>query len=228
MSGFEGLWNRDNERSPRLWGRAPFVAVPDGRWGFTRALTRSTIGAMADDNVIAFPAVLDGPDLHPDDARALAALLSPGPAGFDIEVDARYVAGLLSKCRNRAGGESYAVVARGLLRGLSRSMAVAGSGISYRTLNDQCLRDPEIADVLKECEQVGFSLIHEREMYRRAHAGAEDRGSVRMLEVIAKARDPQYREKYQVEHEHIVRAEERTARVLGGWQAERVDDGYDE
>lgn len=157
--------------------------------------------------------------LSPSDEQTLTA------GGFDVAMDAGQVAGLLATCRSRAG-EAYASIALRLLLGYSRTMAVVGSGVPIRTMNDHCMRDQQLSAALSECENIGFSR-HEAELYRRAHAGAEDRGSGRMLEMILKARGPQYREKYQVEHQHILAAEQATGAALAGWRAAgALDDGY--
>ena len=107
----------------------------------------------------------------------------------------------------------------GLLNGRSRSMAAAGAGITLRSIQLWEKADPAFREASITAEQIGFAGVIESELYRRALAGQEDRGSMRALELIVKSRDAAYREKSQVTLDVVQRAEEAGLRFVEGWEA---------
>lgn len=134
--------------------------------------------------------------------------------GFQIEIPAEQISGLLQPFNTRAR-----VILIHLLKGYSRGMAAAQAGVSEGALNAWEKGDPEFREATVWAYQTGFRRTFEPELYRRALAGPDDRGSMRALELVTKARDSAYRDKSQVQHEIITRAMEATGSLTGGWQA---------
>lgn len=138
--------------------------------------------------------------------------------------DAGLIGGLVRELQARAG-EQGVRIGMALAAGQSRGMAALAGGITRQGLAAWCKRDREVSVLFDACEQLGFSSVLESELYRRALSGPEDRGSIRALELVVKARDPQYRDKAQVQMEVIHRAQEAVAEAFGGWeQAEDAND----
>ena len=148
---------------------------------------------------------------------------------FPVVPDGEVVAGLIRALSDRAGadGARWERLGIALMQGYSRNMACVASGLHPKTLSDRCIRDAELSSLVQQAETIGFGVF-EQELYRRAMAGKDDRGSVRALELVVRARGPEYREKINVQHERIVRAEEASARALPvGEAGDEPDDGYD-
>lgn len=76
--------------------------------------------------------------------------------------------------------------------------------------------DAELLAIIEIAEGMG-TAHYETELYRRAMAGAADRGSVRALEIVLKARDPQYRDRLQVQHSAMLEGERAVSRLTSGW-----------
>lgn len=131
---------------------------------------------------------------------------------FQVTLDVEALRGLLLPFNGRA---RHVLVS--LLRGYSQRMAAASAGIDPETLRRWGLRHPEFAAAVKQAEGLGFSRVFERELYSRAMAGPEDRGSMRALELVTKARAAEYREKTQVQMEVVHRAQEAMTGAFGGW-----------
>jgi hypothetical protein len=97
-------------------------------------------------------------------------------------------------------------------------MAAAAAGVSEATLEQWEKKHPEFRQATVSAYQMGFRRVFEPELYRRALAGPDDRGSMRALELVTKARDGSYRDKSQVQMEVFHRATEATSGLTGGWQ----------
>ena len=119
------------------------------------------------------------------------------------------IIGLVEAVGTRSGSIPMQKVAIRLAQGWSRSMAVLGSGISAPQLQRMCQKHPAAADILQQLEDAGFARRWEGELYSRAEAGKDDRGSLRALEMLLKARNPQYQEKSAL-NLHVMNAAERS------------------
>lgn len=137
--------------------------------------------------------------------------------GLDARPDAQLIVGLLDGLRERAGESGYRI-GLALAAGQSRGMAALAGGLTRQGLAAWCKRDRSVAMLLDSCEQLGFSTVLESELYRRALNGESDRGSMRALELVVKARDATYRDKAQVQMEVVHRAQEAVAGAFGGWE----------
>lgn len=154
------------------------------------------------------------PPLLSKDIRELQNNLTIDGGDFVVKLDTEVLSGLLRPFNGRA---RHILVS--LLRGYSQRMACAGAGIDPETLRRWGLKHPDFAAAVKQAESLGFSRVFERELYSRALAGSEDRGSMRALELVTKARAPEYRDKSQVQMEVVHRAQEATSGAFGGWDA---------
>lgn len=134
----------------------------------------------------------------------------------------RRIRGLLADLQERAGFHVRAAGAA-LLCGGSWGLAAVAAGQSRQNFDAMRKKKPDVAALLQECEELGFTL-YELEMQKRALAGASDRGSPRMLELIAKARRADYRDKVQGSIDVIHRAESHGATVIGGWRNDESSD----
>lgn len=149
----------------------------------------------------------------PDEDIAVALLYNQAP-----ELSADEKVGLIRRLGARAGVPGQKI-GLNLLRGFPRQLALVGSGISIVQLNRMCKADPEFAADILACEESGFASGPLYELYRRAMAGAEDRGSLRALEIIVKARMPEYGEKFAHEHRLIRDAEDSITRAGATYEA---------
>ena len=155
--------------------------------------------------------------------------LRESPAAYDLApysigrntLQADLLIGLLREVETRAG-EGGKRIAQALAAGQSRSMASLAGGISDKQLIMWCRADRELASLLDSCEQMGVSGVFESELYRRALGGEDDRGSIRALELVLKARRPEYRERSQVQMEIVTRAQESRAQIVSGWDNEQA------
>lgn len=130
-----------------------------------------------------------------------------------VGISAEAISGLLAPFTGRA---RVALIA--LLRGASQGMAGAAVGIAPETMRLWQRQDPAFAEAVKSAQAWGFSATFESELYSRALAGREDRGSMRALEMVVKARDAAYRDKTQTTIEVIARAAGAVGQLAGGWQ----------
>lgn len=126
--------------------------------------------------------------------------------------------GLIDRLGSRTGISVQKVAIR-LVQGWSRSMAVVGSGITNPQLTHLCKNDPESAAILQQLEDVGFATRWEGELYSRAAAGKDDRGSMRALEMLLKARSPIFQEKFAVQHSLMTAAEGARRQATVGWNS---------
>ena len=106
-----------------------------------------------------------------------------------------------------------------LLGGHSMGMASAGAGISKNTLDRWRQSDPAFGEAVTLAYDIGFSAGIEAEAYDRA-MDRTDRASGRLLELILKARSPDYREKSQLQLEVVARVGSALDTLVGGWTPE--------
>lgn len=166
---------------------------------------RTPLGPLLDENTAAITVV---------DVKPLQDALSANIDGFTVTIPADVLTGRLGPFNTRAR-----VILIHLLKGYSRGMAAVQAGVSEDALENWEKRVPEFRAATVWAHQTGFRRVFEPELYRRAMAGSEDRGSMRALELVTKARDSAYRDKSQVQHEIITRAQEQTASLTQGWQS---------
>jgi len=151
-------------------------------------------------------------ELVPADVATLQEHLSVGDGDFRVTVPAEELCGLLAPFNTRA---RHVLVA--LLRGYSRGMAATNAGVSESTLGLWEKAHPAFREATVHAYQTGFRRTFEPELYRRAMAGTEDRGSMRALELVTKARDSAYRDKAQMQLEVTHRAVESMGKLVAGW-----------
>ena len=125
--------------------------------------------------------------------------------------------GLLRTFADRAGGNGEAI-ALGLMAGMSVRRAALASGITAEALYAWMKSDPELRRAVLAAEAIGAARF-EAELERRALAGADDRGSVRALELVVKARMPEYRDKTQVQMDVVHKAESAVLDIVGDWRS---------
>ena len=147
-----------------------------------------------------------------DASLPIATTISP-EGQITISLPPEAVRGFLTPFSGRAR-----VVLAGLLQGYSRGMAAAAAGISNETVRLWGKKDPEFARALEQAREWGFSRGPESELFRRAFAGEQDRGSMRALELIVKAGSPEYREKVQQRLDVVHHAERMMATLADGWR----------
>lgn len=157
----------------------------------------------------------DSPPVPLGDVERLRDALTVGNDSFGVTVSADLLIGLLGPFNTRARAILVA-----LLRGYSRGMAATTAGIAEATLDNWEKRVPEFREATVQAHQMGFRRTFEPELYRRAMAGNDDRGSMRALELVTKARDSAYRDKSQLQMEVVHRAGESMTKLVGGWTDE--------
>ena len=129
-----------------------------------------------------------GETLPPLD-RAEVARLVPS-----IDADAvEEISGLLDGFNGRARR-----VCLLLLGGASLLQAAAGAALSRGTLDNWRQGNAAFQRAVGLCLDLG-SALYEGELHSRALAGPDDRGSMRALELVVKARNPDYRDKQQIQ-----------------------------
>ena len=165
-----------------------------------------------------------------DEPRAVAGIAQPIPdvidplerlSARDPAVKAR-ITGLLQTMQSRAG-QKYSRMAANLIGGFSFEGAAVLAGLSARNAETYRRKYPDIAELLAECEQLGFQL-YETELMRRALAGSGDRNSARLLEIVLKARRAEYRDRQQVSIDVMHRAESHHSAIVAGWDANTPTD----
>ena len=119
--------------------------------------------------------------------------------------------GLLAPWNGRAR-----VALLALLNGQSLRMAAITAGMSVETLRRMRAAEPEYQRACQQAEDVGFGRVFESELYDRA-LDREDRGSMRALELVVKARSADYREKAQLQLS-VVHAAQDSISAAGGWK----------
>lgn len=107
----------------------------------------------------------------------------------------------------------------GLLQGRSLLQACVTARITDTTARLWQREDPEFRQAVEFAQQLGFASTIESELYHVA-LDRSHRGQIRALEIIAKARRPEYREKAQVQMTVIHQAEEASSNVIDGWQSD--------
>lgn len=147
------------------------------------------------------------------DVHALAKNLTLDGGDFQVITPVEEIRGLLAPFSNRA---RHILVS--LLRGYSIRMAAANVGLTDETVRLWGKKAPEFAQAVQRASNLGFSRTFERELHSRAMAGTDDRGSMRALEMVVKARAPEYREKQQVHMEVVHRAEQALGGMVQGWE----------
>ena len=125
--------------------------------------------------------------------------------------------GFLATLENRAG-DAGRRLGEALVHGRSLRLASVDAGVTYTAIRDWMRSDPELRSAVLAAEAVGASVF-ERELERRALAGADDRGSVRALELVVKARMPEYRDKTQVQMDVVHKAESAVLDIVGDWRS---------
>lgn len=94
--------------------------------------------------------------------------------------------------------------------------AALEGGVHPSTVDKWMRQDAELRQCLTMCEQLGFARTIDSELYHVA-MDRSHRGQVRALEVIAKARQPEYRDKVQMEMTVRHAAEQAQDAVTDGW-----------
>lgn len=131
-------------------------------------------------------------------------------------VDNETATGLIRQAY-RCAGEQWAAAVNHMLMGASRRMATTRAGLHPVTVTNTLKADSQLAGIVIYAEQIGAGLF-EQELMRRALAGPGDRGSIRALELVAKSRMPEYRDKHQQEITVRHQADESMRSVIDGWQ----------
>lgn len=150
--------------------------------------------------------------LEASDVAQLQDALAIGDGDFRVTMATETLIGLLKPFNNRARAVLVA-----LLRGYSKGMAATHAGIAEATLANWERAQPAFREATVSAYQAGFRRVFEPELYRRAMAGTEDRGSMRALELVTKARDSAYRDKAQMQLEVVHRAAESMGKLVAGW-----------
>lgn len=156
-----------------------------------------------------FPA--DGVEPAPLDLDTLHQLTSI----LAVVGDADAVGGLLRPFNGRARAALVAA-----LQGRPDGLCAAAAGIALSTLKLWRSQHEAFRLAYQTASEWGFSGALEGELYRRALAGADDRGSARLLEVALKARSPSYRDKQQTQLTVIHEAREHRRQLVAGWDVD--------
>lgn len=106
---------------------------------------------------------------------------------------------------------------RSIAAGLPARQARKLANLDEQTVSDWRRTDDLFAMAEQECQGMGTGRF-ESELYRRALAGADDRGSIRALEIVMKQRDPSYRDKGNTQIAIMVQQREQRERRYAGWQ----------
>ena len=151
-----------------------------------------------------------GESLPPLD-RAEVARLLPTVGAAAVED----IAGLLDGFNGRA--RSICLL---LLGGASILQAAAGAGLARGTLDNWRQADAAFQRAVGLCLDLG-SALYEGELHSRALAGPDDRGSMRALELVVKARNPDYRDKQQIQM-GVLHVFKQGLSDAGGWRGEAL------
>ncbi len=159
------------------------------------------------------------PALAIEDISALQTSLSVMVDDFRVTVPAEELSGRLGPFNTRAR-----IILVHLLKGYSRGMAATQAGVSESALENWEKAQPAFREATVWAHQTGFRRTFEPELYRRAMAGSEDKGSMRALELVTKQRDASYRERSQVQMEIVTRAIDATQQLASGWKEAAAPD----
>ena len=151
-----------------------------------------------------------GEELPPLDVAEIKRLVPELPPDAIEEMT-----GLLSSFGGRARR-----VLLSLLRGASILAAAASAGIGRATVDDWRQREPAFQRAVGLCLDLG-SALYEGELHSRALAGPDDRGSMRALELVVKARNPDYRDKAQIQM-GVLHVFKQGLSDAGGWRSEAL------
>lgn len=144
-----------------------------------------------------------------------------GPSDhWAVEIPAAELEALIAPFEGRK--RAYLVA---LLNGKSKRMAAANVGVSDRQIRNWAQADPPFGQAASVLYDIGFSTVLESELYRRAMAGSDDRGSMRALELIIKSRDPEYREKSSIEFSVARAAHERMNDLVADYKPAEIRNG---
>ena len=119
-------------------------------------------------------------------------------------------------------GEQGRILGVALLSGKSLRIAATMAGFSPETIRQWLQKYPDVRYAVLTAEAIGASVF-ERELERRALAGSDDRGSVRALELVVKARMPEYRDKTQVQMDVVHKAESAVLDIVGDWRTSTTE-----
>ena len=134
----------------------------------------------------------------------------------ELEADAvAELAGLIGGFNGRARR-----VLLSLLGGASLLQAAAGAALSRGTLDNWRQADAAFQRAVGLWLDLG-SALYEGELHSRALAGPDDRGSMRALELVVKARNPDYRDKAQVQM-GVIHVFKQALSDAGGWRGEAL------
>lgn len=105
--------------------------------------------------------------------------------------------GLVRRAFALYGTRAAALVAS-LLAGATFRSACVHAGVSVGTVQQHREKDPVFHELCAAAWDAGFQLL-EDELVQRALNGADDKGSIRALELALKSRDPNYRDQRTVD-----------------------------
>lgn len=129
--------------------------------------------------------------------------------------DCEEIGGLIGRFNGRARRVLFA-----LLEGKSLAQASAIAVIGRDTLDNWRRNVQEFGYAVTLCHDLG-SALYEGELHSRALAGPDDRGSMRALELVVKARNPDYRDKAQVQM-GVIHVFKQALSDAGGWRGEAL------
>lgn len=139
--------------------------------------------------------------------------------GKPLRQSDEWIAGRLSPFNGRAR-----VFLSALLGGASIKAGAIMASLSTNTIDRWRKDHPEFKQAVEDCLNAGFATVIEAELYRRALAGSDDRGSMRALELIVRARAPEYREQRDTKLSVMVQAADTMSSLVAGWQARSPDE----
>lgn len=149
-----------------------------------------------------------------EELPGLPAVKYSGPSDhWQVDVPAEELVKLIAPFQ---GAKRAYLVA--LLNGKSKKMAAASIGLNDRSIRNWAQRDPSFGQAVGIVYDVGFSTVIESELYRRAMAGPDDRGSMRALELIVKSRDADYRDKASLELSMVRAATDRMNELVADYK----------
>lgn len=142
---------------------------------------------------------------------ALRVSYSAPALPFQVEVPVEHITEVLVEFDGRR--RAFLVA---LLNGYSKGAAAASVGVTARAVQLWAKRDERFSEAVRYCEDIGFAVGIEAELYRRAVAGTDDRSSMRALEMVLKSRDPKYRDKGTLAMDTLAEARLATAAMAAG------------
>jgi hypothetical protein len=121
--------------------------------------------------------------------------------------------------RGRIEREKVAIL--GLARGETRRTMAIRLGMGVSALEGYIARDGELREAVEFAEAIAIQPL-EAELRSRALAGAEDKGSIRALEISLKKLDPAYRDNQQIQLTLVQGAARAQSSVQDRWQPRDV------